>query len=581
MPPSAHGPSPDRPLISRAVASHSAEIPFPAPLPTTAATWPLTGQRTLVLALAAIVLLAATFRVQGLDYGGFSEDETNKVEALRAYAAGDFTANAEHPMLMKVAMFVSASAAGGWNHVAARAGWPAMSPEAALRLPNALAGAAAVIPLFLLARSLFGPLVALWASLLLALDVTVTGLNRIGKEDTFLVFFLLLGMWCYEEARARHPRGGAAPHRWYAASGAAFGLMLASKYMAYYLGLWALFRLAAGAEERKAAARPSSADTAPPRRAPGSFYLATAAAFVAANPVILWPGTWAYFLHYAGGGTMMHHGAYFAGQLYPNAITDTPWGLPWHFYLLYLAVKIPLPVLAAIAVGLCELVRLRRTRGGVFARVFLLFFLLPSSLAASKFARYLLPTLVVLQLVAALGIVRALDLVVQWRRPRVRVAAAGAIVALVVVSALTAQVSSAPFATVHLNALGHRLATPGSLFPNDELYDVGMREAVHWIAQRAAPGASIASDAPGVVAEYVRRAGRGDIKVRSLSMAGLPPPPADVWLLAQKSHACFESEQVVAQVRRRQAPVLVYRLRGTPAVEAFHLDWRAAGVPVQ
>ncbi|HOC19097.1 MAG TPA: glycosyltransferase family 39 protein [Vicinamibacterales bacterium] len=573
MPVPAPGPPPDRPLISRAVASPPAEIPFPATL-APSATWPLTEQRVLVLALAAIVLLAATFRVQGLDYGGFSEDEVNKVAALRAYAAGNFTANAEHPMLMKLAMLGATVAADAWNYLATRTGWHAVSPEAALRLPNALVGAATVIPLFLLARSFFGPLVALWASLLLALDVTVTGLNRIGKEDTFLVFFLLLGTWLYEEARARHAPGGTVPCRWYAASGAAFGLMLASKYMIYYLGLWALFRLAAGAEERKLAG-PRPAPAGPPRRAPRAFYAAAFVAFVIANPAILSPATWAYCLHYASGGTMIHHGAYFAGQIYPNAITDTPWGLPWHFYLLYLAVKIPLPILAAIGVGVAELVRLRRQRGAVFARVFLLFFLLPSSLAAAKFARYLLPALVVLQLVAALGVVRALDLVVRWRGLRLRVAAAGAIVALVVVTALNAQVTAAPFASLHLNAIGHRLSAPGGLFPNDELYDIGVREAVLWIAGRAAPGASVASDAPGVVGEYLRRAGRTDIEARPLSTEGLPAPPAEVWLLAQSSHACFESQPTVDLVRRRERPVFVYRVHGTAAVEVFHLDWRS------
>lgn len=575
MPPMASGSPHDRPLMSRAVTSPSAEFPFPASR-SPSATWPLTEQRTLVLALAALLVLAATFRVQGLDYGGFSEDEINKVSAVRAYAAGDFTANAEHPMLMKLAMLASTGAAEAWNRLAAAGGMATVAPEAALRLPNAIVGAATVIPLFLVARSFFGPLVALWASLLLALDVTVTGLNRIGKEDTFLVFFLLFGTWFYEEARARHAPGGVAPHRWYAAAGAAFGLMLASKYMIYYLGLWALFRLAAGAEERKGRPREARLEAAPGRRAPRAFYLAAGAAFLAANPVILWPPTWAYFLHYAGGGTMTHHGAYFAGRIYPNAITDTPWGLPWHFYLLYLAVKTPLPVLAAIGVGLVELVRRRRERGGVFARVFLLFFLLPSSLAAAKFARYLLPTLVVLELVAALGVVRALDLATRWRAPRLRTAAAAAIAASVVVGALNAQVTAAPVASVHLNAIGHRLATPGALFPNDELYDVGMREAVEWIAGRAAPGASLASDAPGVVAEYVRRAGRPDLEARSLAQDGIPSPPAEAWLLAQNSHACFESEQLVAQVRRRQRPVFIYRVRGTPSVEVFHLDLRPA-----
>jgi hypothetical protein len=568
MPPTDPGPAPSRPPFSRAVVSPATGIAFPRHLTVRPAVRPLSGERTVVLALAALVVIAAVFRVQHLDSSGFSQDEINKVQAVRAYARGDVSANAEHPMLMKLAALASTAGASAWNEVARRAGWPEVAPEGALRLPNALVGAATVVPLFLLARSFFGPLVAVWAALLLALDVTVTGLNRIGKEDTFLVFFLLLAAWCHEEARRRHQPGGTPPHRWYVAGGAAFGLMLASKYMIYYLGLWAVFRLAVGAEQRRE--RPAD-EAVPSRRIPKSFYAAMALAFVVANPVVLLPGTWLYLLHYVGGGTVAHHGAYFAGRIYPNAITDTPWGLPWHFYLLYIGLKTPLPILAAIGLGVGELVRRRRERGAVFARVFLLFFLLPASLAASKFARYLLPTLVVLEMVAALGLARALDSVSQWKRGPWRVTATATLMAVVVGSALGAQAAAAPFASLHLNAIGRLVAAPGSLFPNDELYDTGVREAVEWIARQAAAGAVVASDAPGVVAEYARRAGRPDIEARSLSRDGLPPPTVDGWLLAQKSHACFESEPLVEQARLRGAPVFVYSVLGTPAVEAFRL----------
>jgi hypothetical protein len=515
-----------------------------------------------------VVVAGGAFRMWGLDYGGFSEDEVNKVRAVRAYAGGDIGANAEHPMVMKTAMLLSLSAAHAWNVVAeSGGGLPRVSEEAALRLPNALGGSAAVVALFLLARSFFGPATAVAAGGLLALDVTVTGINRIGKEDTFLVLFLLLGAWLYEEARGRHARTGRPPHAWYAASGAAFGLMLASKYMPFYAGFWAIFLVAATAEDRKSGVEP-------PRTAvSASFYAAGVVAFLAANPAILLPGTWRYLAGYAQGQTISHHGAYFAGRVYMNMLGATPAGLPWCFYLAYIGAKTPLPVLAVAGVGLIELVRRRRQRGAVFARVFLLFFLLPFSLLASKFARYLLPTLVVLDMVAALGVVRVFDLVSGIGRPWLRALAAGAVAAAVIGAPLVAQARWSPHPSLYLNEVASRIAGPGELFPNDELYDMGMRESVEWIAARAARGASIASDAPGVVAEYLARAGRGDVEARSLSMQGLATPPVETWLLAQNSHACFESQQLVAQVRRRQQPDFVYRVRGTAAVETFRLPW--------
>lgn len=537
------------------------------------AAWPLSYQQTLALAVATLVLLAACLRLYGLNYGGFSEDEVNKVNAIRAYERGDFSANAEHPMVMKAAMFACWKAAQVWNGLAAPAGWPTMSPEAALRLPNALAGTAAVIPLFLLVRAFFGPMAAFWAALLLAFDVNAAGLNRIGKEDSFLVLFLLLGAWLYEAARQRHLRDGRAPHRWYAASGAAFGLMLASKYMPYYLGLWAIFGVAAGVEARRSTGTRQDAAPTVEQRASKWFYLAIVLAFLAANPAIVLPATWDYLLGYVHGRTITHHGAYFAGQVYMNMVSATPFGLPWYFYFAYLFTKVPLPILLAMGLGVAELVRRRRERGAVFARVFLIFFLLPASLMASKFARYLLPTLVMLDIVAALGVVRALQLLQGEGASRARTLAAATVAAVLVAVPLVALVTSVPYPTLHQNVIGRRLSVPGGMFPNDELYDVGVREAVTWVAQRAAPGAAIASDAPGVVGEYLQRLGRPDIEARSLSMAGVAPPPRQTWLLAQNSHACFESVAMVEQARRQWHPDFVHRVRGTPAVEVFRLPW--------
>jgi asparagine N-glycosylation enzyme membrane subunit Stt3 len=534
---------------------------------------PWTDRRTSTIAVALLVLVivAAVCRVRGLDYGGFSEDEVNKVLAVEAYRDGRWSANAEHPMVMKLMMWASLAAADRWNVVAAHLGAPAVSVEAALRLPNALAGALAVVPLFLFTRSLVGTPAGMWAAGLFALDIAATGINRIGKEDSLLLLFLLIGAWLYEEARIRHVCARVAPHRWYAASGAAFGLMVASKYMPYYLGLWGLAGLAASAEARRITG-PALGDGFR-QRASRWFYVAGAVAFVLANPAILLPDTWRYLLHYVHGGTVTHHGTLFAGQLYVNTMGATPWGLPWSFYLVYLVTKIPLPVLGAILVGIVELVRRRRERGPVFLRVFLLFFLLPSSLAAAKFARYLLPTLVMLDIVAALGAVRLLDAATRIRLPVVRRAAMALLVGALAAIPAWSQVASSPFQSMHQNALGRAWSAGVAQFPNDELYDLGMREAVAWIAQRAAPGASVASDAPGVVGYYLRRYHRPDIEARSLSMEGVARPPTEAWVLAQDSHACFESEATVEQLRAGLVPEFVARVREQSAVETFRLQW--------
>ena len=255
--------------------------------------------------VALLVTLAAAVRLDRLGAVGFSEDEINKVRAVRAYRQHDFSANAEHPMLMKLADWASISFAP-----------PGVSPEAALRLPNAIVGSATTAVAFLLAQALFDTTVGLWAAAFWALDVNAASINRIGKEDTFLLFFLLLAAYCYERAKAT--TAGSGPRdRWYNWSGASFGLMLASKYMPHYFGLHALFNVAADR---------NPADKTPDKRP--AFFAAMGGAFVVANFTLVLPATWRYVQSYIHGDTLRHSGYQFAHELYVNSIEATPWGVP-------------------------------------------------------------------------------------------------------------------------------------------------------------------------------------------------------------------------------------------------------------
>src|SRR5688572_25443418 len=75
-------------------------------------------ERHKVFVILLTVFLAFCTRVYQVDAAGLSEDETNKVFALRAYEQGDFTANTEHPMMMKLLCFASTQMATAWNHTA-------------------------------------------------------------------------------------------------------------------------------------------------------------------------------------------------------------------------------------------------------------------------------------------------------------------------------------------------------------------------------------------------------------------------------------------------------------------------------
>src|SRR5437762_1127888 len=62
-----------------------------------------TLEHSRAMGLTLLVALALLVRTFGLSASGFSEDEINKLRAVEAYSHLDFSANAEHPMLMKLA----------------------------------------------------------------------------------------------------------------------------------------------------------------------------------------------------------------------------------------------------------------------------------------------------------------------------------------------------------------------------------------------------------------------------------------------------------------------------------------------
>lgn len=515
--------------------------------------------RIRTLALAGTVAVALAFRLFDLGAYGFSEDEINKVRAVERYRAFDVSANGEHPMLMKVAMLASTTAAASVNNLFGTGRQP-ISPEAALRLPNAVLGALSAAIIFLVVDILFDGAVAMWAALFWALDVNATAINRIGKEDTFLLAFLLIAVWCYERGRRRGAEDPVGAQQWYGRSGASFGLMLASKYMPHYLGLYGLFNRIADPQRERT--RPNWQ----------RFSLAMAIAFLVADAAVLAPATWEYIGHYLRGGTVLHHGYMFAGHLYTNNISHSPFGQPVYFYAVYFLTKVPLTMLTLALVGLREMTRRPRERGVIFLGVFMVVPLLGYSLIASKFLRYMLPVLAVLDIVAAVGLVAALRRLHERLEagPR-RVLAVSALACVAIAGPLTAQIGSAPFASLYQNEIGAAVAAPGSLFPTDELYDLGVRESIEAVARVARSGAVVASDASGVVRAYLDGHGRKDVRATSLSHDGLPMDAVDTWVVVHAGHLYFENLPMVEQLRSTRSPWRRVTIAGVRVVDIYRL----------
>lgn len=527
-------------------------------------------ERRKLLFLTLCFLLAFAMRACQLDAAGLSEDETNKVFALRAYEQGDFTVNAEHPMVMKALCFASTRAAAWWNRAAGDRLRLGVAEETALRLPNAFFGALTVVPLLLLASALLGFEAGVLAALFWTFGVNAIWFNRIGKEDTLLIFFMLMGFYLYNRAK-EYGDDDRRREKVFALAGAAFGLMLSSKYFPHLFGLNALFYVVVSYDSRNN--RPL------PGRIWAIYFAAMSLAFVVCNPAVFAPQTWRYLLAFVSEDLLTHHGYLMGETLYNNDMGDTPFGTPWYFYWLYLAIKVPLPVLFAFVVGVVEIFRHRGeaqvARGYLFLRFMLFFWLLPMTFIGSKFLRYTLSLMPLLYMTAAIGVLTMWRLggraLAQWgwQQPlarRLLAAAAGAV--FIVAPALSAWFWAMPHAGLYVNALaGDKI---GYFFPHDEFYDLGARESIRYLAEHAPPNATIASDIPGVVQYYLERYGRVDIGSKILSEPGFDLQRVSPdYVLLQRGRVYFENRETFAYVQENFPVVQASRYRGAVATMVY------------
>lgn len=498
-------------------------------------------------AVIVLVLLAAggfALRAAGLSEVGLAEDEINKLAAVRAYERGDITQNAEHPMVMKALIFASVKAAGAWN-AAATEGLH-VSEEAALRLPNVLCGALTVFPIFLLAAALFDRRTGLLAAALWATGVNAVTYNRVAKEDTLLVFFMLLAFYFYVRAKQTSGFDQRGKRRHYLLSGVSFGLMFASKYFPHYFGLNMLYHHYFRVRERE----PGE----PRGNTPAFFYGAVAVAFLVANPAILLPQTWAYLSAYSSEQFLTHHGYLMGETLYHNIVSKTPFGAtPVYFYLLFLLIKTPPALLAALALGLYACARRWREPGPAFLLLMFLLWIVPYSLFGAKWLRYTLSLMPFVYMLAAVGVVwaarEARRLGEARGRPALGAWAAAALVALCLGLPAVAALRAGPHYALYTNALAP--GARGHYFPHDEFYDDGLREALAHVARVAPAGSVVAHETPGVARHYLTRFGRTDLRSEIISDPAFDAArvAAPAYLILQRGRTYFENREELRAIR--------------------------------
>ncbi len=461
-------------------------------------------RKSVVLTLALVILGGFGLRVKGLGSIGFAEDEINKLEAVQAYDRGDFSVNAEHPMLMKVMMDLTLRTARALNSVMGSS----FSEEAALRFPNVVFGALTAIPLFLLTAALFDRRTAIWAAALWSFGVNAITYNRIGKEDTLMVFFLLLAFYFFIRAKQVDTRQPKTVRRFLNLSAISFGLMLASKYFPHYFGLNMLYHHKTQMRER---------DPAEPRfKTPLFFYLLIGITFLIANPGFLLPSVWTHLNAYSAEKLVPHTGYIMGNTIFHNRMSNSPfWGLPVYFYVLFMAIKIPLAVLGAFLVGLVVSVRQRLKPGPRFVLFMFVLWIVPYSLTGAKWLRYALSLMPFVYMGAAVGAV----VLTNWLRkllgrsisaPAAQSAATALLAILLVLVPAATAYAAAPHYALYSNRLGERYTA--YFFPHDEFYDDGVNQAIQFVCQQAPSNAVIASEVPGVVRYYTEKFGRTDLQ---------------------------------------------------------------------
>lgn len=539
----------------------------------------LSASRTLIIAALTVLIIAGFgFRVTGLSAEGLSEDELNKLNAVADYRANGLTgANGEHPMLMKALQAVSIIAAEKWNNSSFVTNRPSerIAPETALRLPGTILGALTALLIYLIAAELFGVEVALIAAALWAFDPAAIGFNRVAKEDTFLLFFFLLAnvFWLRGQRVAESTNQN--PSRYYWLTAAAFGAMVASKYVPHLLGIsfayyWMFQRL------------PETQWRLGTKRVM-TFFVVMGVVFLILSPTILLPETWRQMGLFAGSKRISHDGYEFMGKLYTQRFDDWLKGIPVYFYAMFTWVKLPILSVGGFLVGLPLLLRRKLGDGRYFLIFWLYIWMISFCFSGGKFTRYYTTVLPAVLITAALGIQFAGRLLAGLvakvsSSSNIQHYIPASLAVIAIACALIATIQVGPHYRLYTNSLGGGVANAGFYFPHDEFYDASMRDTIAEIARRARPGARVASESPLLASFYAGRVNRSDLVCLSLSDAeGLKQLGAEDFVIVARGRRYFSNDKLISSLAMTK-PLFQMSLDTVPSVNVYQLDSTTLGI---
>jgi len=533
----------------------------------------LTNSKTLVItALIVLVVAGFGFRVNGLSAEGLSEDELNKLAAVADYRAHGLTgANGEHPMLMKAFQAASIILAEKWNNTSFVAAHPAnhIAPETALRLPGTIVGALSTVLIFLIVSELFGVEVALIAATLWAFDPSAIGFSRIAKEDSFLLFFFLLANVFWLRGQREAESTDRSPNKYYWATAASYGAMVASKYVPHLLTIsicyyW-IFQNIPETRWRLGKKRLIT------------FFFIMGLVFLLLSPTILLPETWRQMGLFAGGQRISHDGYEFMNKLYPQRLGDWLHGIPVYFYLVFTGVKLPLLTVLGFVTGLPLLFRRKLGDGRYFILFWMMLWCVAFCFPGGKFTRYYTTVLPAVLITSALGI----QFAGRWLASRIasfdwadtlKHYVPATLAVLVIIGSVVDSVQAGPHFRLFTNSIGGGTAWAGYYFPHDEFYDASMREVIAEVARRARPGARVVSESPSLAEYYSQRENRPDLICLSLSdPEALKQLGAGDFIIIARGRRYFSNDAII-NVLNTRAPIATFNLGIISAAKLYQLD---------
>lgn len=512
-----------------------------------------------LLALALLVAVGFWLRVHALSAEGFADDEVHKWYAANRYLHGDFGGDdIEHPMLMKWLIALSLL-------VGSRLSW---SPEAMVRFPNAVAGAASIALIALLGRRLFGRAAGLGAAALATFSTTFIGYQRVAKEDTLLGLFLMLVLLCAAEAKASADDGRTVDQRrWEWLGAAGVGAMFASKYFFFFAPIPLAFYFWA---------RGTGSQWRISFRRWLVLIAASLALFAAVNWTPLMPSSWEYQLSYSAEKKTIHGSLLFMGHIFHNLPS---WGLrgtpPW-FYAVFAAVKLAPPTFVASLIGLAFALWHRRPSHQLVLSWMGLWFLVLSA-SGSKWGRFfisILPAFLLLASHASVAIAR-------WaRRPdgsrilpvRLMRFGAPAVLSIALIGAeARASLIHAPHYRLYISALGGGDRRVDWFFPHCDYFDAGFREAIAYVAAHAESGSELATEIDWPAKYYAERFGRADLRQTLVRRGEACRGDRICYVVVQTGRMYFLNVDAVGFLAQRK-PWHVERIQGVEVVKVYRLQ---------